>query len=1046
MTPEYRIIDDNVYVPEHYHIHNSATKGYVKGTYKHLSGLLTRKLRSLSGNFDANLVAAVSKLDDKVDAQYLALSGKVELDIRTAITNLISGAPGALDTLKELSDYVAGEGGLSGLITELEKDTEAAIEKLSGDVDVEFQSLSGLVENYAQTAVKAYNKFSGVIDEQKLNKDFLGDEKLVQDFTYNVDANGAASWTKKTVSPKDGSTEETSGSFDFISEDELKDVATALTNKINEKINIANFGEGSIVSDIRIQKIDQNGNIHIAAKVFNAVKNIPAKTWVQEIVLQDGITAKLSGDNLILGNTIKEQLEDYIAENNLRVSRKVNASQFGNGTVIQNVRLGAAPNNSINVRQDLVNVITGHGDQSYRNQDIDLVDGLTTRQGQGGKLIIGNTLSGALVEHIQNFNDTISNLVGSAPETLDQLHEIAAYISGDPGLSGFITTNLAKINSVSGVVEDILTKTAVVNAQPDDGTVTANKRVLMQSVTFDQFSVDNQKVTGWEVDLDNGNHIPVEVDVSALVSGIASIDRAVVTPRPATDPVTPDQRVLMQSITFDQFSKANKEVTGWMVDLDTGANIGIPINVSNLVKEIAEIDQAKVKPQPAASQLPPGASATANKRVLMQSITFDQFSETNPVITGWEVDLDTGDQIPVEINVSGIVSELLKYKANVLPRATEPQKDRRVLMQSITLDKLASDNEVTAWSVDLDTGAEIPNVVNLTQFNILAKVFPLAANQFNNYLPKAWKDTLENKRALLQYINFGTMIVQQPGDGANRLKNIKFNYINLDTGAIETVDQIYNKEERDKIVKWLDYKYENGAATSEWAQYGDRAVVQPGPDWLPAWASATIGKRTLLQSIDFSNWAAGNITSYMVNLDDGSTIPLTVDVNAIKDAINANKAVVNPRPAGDINENKRVLMQSLTFEKIAQNIISAWSINLDTGAEIKNEFDLTPLNMIAKVNPRPTSEPHVGGKRVLMQSITYDGFDQATKTISITGWMVDLDTGAEIAYPFKFTFKDLLEKANGLMDAIYALAQSGTPDEINLLNTIKGKFKAWINS
>jgi hypothetical protein len=96
-------------------------------------------------------------------------------------------------------------------------------------------------------------------------------------------------------------------------------------------------------------------------------------------------------------------------------------------------------------------------------------------------------------------------------------------------------------------------------------------------------------------------------------------------------------------------------------------------------------------------------------------------------------------------------------------------------------------------------------------------------------------------------------------------------------------------------------------------------------------------------------------------------------------------------------------MQSITAEKANQGILTGWSIDLDTGDEISFDFDASQLiNGIASINqanvkPRPDTDPvQFRGKRVLLQSITTENIDKGI----VTGWSIDLDTGAEIKYDF----------------------------------------------
>jgi hypothetical protein len=1050
MTPEYRIIDDNVYVPEHYHVHNSATKGYVKGSIKHLSGIISRRLRALSGDIGTD-IAALSGL---LDLQYLALSGNVETDITAAITSLISGAPGALDTLKEISDYISGEGGLSGLITALEMNTDEALQTLSGKIANEHQLFSGVVEGYVAAAIDTYTAFSGAIDSQKVDKNLVGDQKIVQDITFDISKGGLVSWVKNLVSLHDGEIEQFKGKLDLVTEHELKEIVTILSNKINEKINIANFGEGSIVKDIRIDKIDQYGNIHVAAQVFNAKKGTAPVTWVQEIVLQDGLEAKLSGDKLVLGNLVQAALEDYIAENDVRVAKKVNSSQFGNGLVVQDVELRAGFDNTLRLNQEVVNVITGHGDKYEKNREIELRDGLTSKSVKG-KLIIGSEVSGALVEHIQTFNDTISNLVGTAPETLDQLHEIAAYISGEEGLSGFITNNLIKIDAVSGIVAEIAPKAVNIAPQPDADKLpafakdTANKRVLLQSITFDEFSKDNKEVVGWEVDLDTGDEIPIKIDVSKLVDEIAAINQAIVDPRPELD-LLPDntpspaagRRVLLQSITMEKFNTNNFVLTGHMADLDTGKTFPIDIDVRELVSIVAQIDRAKVEHQNV-PLLPDGSkNPTDGMRVLMQSISFKDLF-TQQILTVYMANLDNGKVVPVEIDVSSILTKLAENRAVVNKQTAEyfangavnPTYGKRVLLQSIDFNDFSVENQkVVGWEIDLDDGTEIPVEIDVSKVVADIAGIDRAVVEKNPEKKPYTTQKTNGKRVLLKSINLDEMVFQDSND---QIKNIFMTVVDLDTGEeIEYQEQLQSGP-RNAFKKWFD-------KVNSWALYKDRAIVNEVD---------VDGKkvRPLMQSITFDEIEDGKLNAWSIDLNTGDEIKHQVDLLPYNMIAN-----VKPEPAGyklpdgtdSKTTGKRVLMQSIDISKaLSDKTITAYMADLNTGEIIPVTFGIDSLiDELAKDKDKAvvnatTDENPAKGKRVLLQSITYD-FEKTSGTLTVTGHMVNLDDGSIISFPYKFTLETILKGARDLMDLI--ATKQNDPPYNTIISDIKDRFKAWL--
>jgi hypothetical protein len=243
----------------------------------------------------------------------------------------------------------------------------------------------------------------------------------------------------------------------------------------------------------------------------------------------------------------------------------------------------------------------------------------------------------------------------------------------DNELKTFSGNVTLEINEVSGKllekisgIEDTIDTISGVYIEPDSSNpLTAGKRVLMQSVTFDDV-LETHKINRWMVDIDNGDKISVPINVSGIISGIASIDRAVVNPDDTVGSPTKDKRVLLQTITFGDFDasdSAKQKVKAWMVDLDTGDKIPSEVDVSELVSGIASIDRAKVDPIP----LDHKESLIRGKRVLMQAIDLGSLPQTgeaidNDYITLWRVDLDTGQPFSINITLKEIFTEpVIKY-------------------------------------------------------------------------------------------------------------------------------------------------------------------------------------------------------------------------------------------------------------------------------------------------------------------------------------------------------------------------------------------------
>lgn len=119
--------------------------------------------------------------------------GSVKYEVAQAVTGLIDGAPAALDTLKELADYIAGdETGAGGLVAEIDANAKAI--ELLNNTESTTGSVKATAKSYADAAVKSLTE--GAI---KTNADAIDalDAKTVD---------GPASSTANHIATFDGTT------------------------------------------------------------------------------------------------------------------------------------------------------------------------------------------------------------------------------------------------------------------------------------------------------------------------------------------------------------------------------------------------------------------------------------------------------------------------------------------------------------------------------------------------------------------------------------------------------------------------------------------------------------------------------------------------------------------------------------------------------------------------------------------------------------------------------------------------------------------------
>ena len=136
-----------------------------------------------------------------------------------------------------------------------------------------------------------------------------------------------------------------------------------------------------------------------------------------------------------------------------------------------------------------------------------------------------------------------------------------------------------------------------------------------------------------------------------------------------------------------------------MINLDTGEEISYDFDASDLIKALEEKNQAVVNKRPDSDP-----NDTKNKRVLMQSVTFDKFAIDNQKIIGWMVDLDTGNEIPVDIDVKLFIVPFVLF---LLMSFAPTHKIKTSLLPSVAI----SFPEVSKISLVRAPGLENPEII-----------------------------------------------------------------------------------------------------------------------------------------------------------------------------------------------------------------------------------------------------------------------------------------------------------------------------------------------
>jgi hypothetical protein len=194
----------------------------------------------------------------------------------------------------------------------------------------------------------------------------------------------------------------------------------------------------------------------------------------EQLRLQDGVLVPVTDNDIDLGTSAVE-FKDLYLDGTAKIDTLTvdeNATIAGTLGVTGNVTLGNSSSNTVTIPADVASNLIPSADSTYTIGDASnywshgYIDAITTT----GNVSIGGTLTVTSVIDMTNdkitnlatptnstdaatkgYVDTaVSNLVDSAPGTLDTLNELAAALGDDPNFATTVTNSIATKLSLSG--------------------------------------------------------------------------------------------------------------------------------------------------------------------------------------------------------------------------------------------------------------------------------------------------------------------------------------------------------------------------------------------------------------------------------------------------------------------------------------------------------------------------------------------------------------------------------------------------------------------
>lgn len=433
----------------------------------------------------ANYITKVSQLEN--DLKY-----QTEEEVKQMISDLVDGADDALDTLKELAEALGNDPNFATTITNKltdlrialteevnrAKEAEAAlgaavaavqdnleygldqinkkIDTVKADLKAEIDRVEKKVDKNAEDIKDLEDKVNQVNDElEKELKDLIQkekDERIAADNEIKESVNDL-----KTLHINDKASLESK-----IAEETANrtNADTVLDSKINEEITNRQADTLALQGKIDQEKVDRHSEDQV---LHNEISK--------------EVTDRTNADNALQGNIDKEvqarTVADQVLQNNIDSEATTRAAQ----DLVLEHKIEDVKEQGVEDKEQLLNAIAAEaaarekGDKDLDTKKVDKREGYSLTKNDFTDILkakldgieekanyithLSQLINDSGFQTEEEVNAAIQKIIGSAPEVLDTLKEIADALGNDPNFAATITKKLAAITEqVNQEIED----------------------------------------------------------------------------------------------------------------------------------------------------------------------------------------------------------------------------------------------------------------------------------------------------------------------------------------------------------------------------------------------------------------------------------------------------------------------------------------------------------------------------------------------------------------------------------------------------------------
>lgn len=566
----------------------------------------------------ANYITKLSQLENDTKFQ-------TEEQVRQAISDLIDGANDALDTLKELAEALGNDPNFATTITNKLTDLRKALTDEVNRAKEEEGKLSTQISEVNSNFIKAVDLLNDKIDTAVTNL-----INKIDKVEAKVDKNTAdiADLRNETT----GSLAEAKAyAKDLVDKEaELRKTADdALSESIHQLNTLHINDKAELKQDIAAEaQLRANADANIQLKLTEEITNRQTGDTALESKLSDEVVNRKAADETLQNNITKEVADRTNADNTLQVNldKEAQARESADQVLQTNINSEAATRTAQDQildqkitalsektdgdKSDVLAAIEAEkeariaADADLNSKKVDKREGYSLTKNDFTDLLLAK-LNGieehanyiTLVSQLANdagyqteaeVEAAIEKIIGSAPEVLDTLEEIARALGDDPNFASTITKKLAAITEkVNQEIEDRTAADAALQVNIDKEVVERKEADAALKEELKEY-VDNSAATGdtaLQVVKDNlAKEIQDRKDADAILQ--ANIDKETVDRKEADKTHTDNIAALTQRVSDlalsmqDAINTVKNELTA-QVNANTTA---IATNQANITK------------------------------------------------------------------------------------------------------------------------------------------------------------------------------------------------------------------------------------------------------------------------------------------------------------------------------------------------------------------------------------------------------------------------------------------------------------------------------